>query len=79
MSKNKLNGQVPRTIICKKCDKRKPASAYSKNSVGKHGLRSFCKPCWCDYIRQYRTSPKGRIATLKTNKKWIDKQLGDVK
>ena len=50
---------MPKTKKCARCGKRKRMSAFgTRKQKGRTYIRSYCKPCRADYIREYRTDPK---------------------
>lgn len=65
--KNKLNHVIPTTKICKKCNKRKKNSFFSKNSNRKDGLHSICKKC----SKQYRIINNKQLKEYRSKRKSI--------
>lgn len=67
--------------ICVKCGLKLPATAefWHMQKAGKYGLRSKCKKCCCDEIKDYRKSPeikeKHRIKMIEWRKKNPEKTL----
>ena len=75
----KLNGVIPpKSVLCKQCGKRKKLEDMAQRSSLKWGIRPFCRLCWNSYIRSYKKSPKGKIATALTNKRYWDKQSKEL-
>lgn len=72
---SKSNGVIlPKTIVCQDCAKRVKIKKMAKQTGRKYGVKSRCLKCWSLYLKKYRTSPKGLIASRATTKKWVDKQ-----
>ena len=39
---------------CRRCGIEKDSAQFSPQKGGKHGLHTFCKPCFADYQRERR-------------------------
>lgn len=67
--------------ICVKCDSKLPATVefWYIQKAGKYGLRSKCKKCCCNEMKDYRKSPeikeKHRIKMIEWRKKNPEKAL----
>jgi len=67
--------------ICVKCGSKLPATVefWHIQKAGKYGLRSKCKKCSCDEMKDYRKSPeikeKHRIKMIEWRKKNPEKTL----
>ena len=61
--------------ICVKCGSKLPATVefWHIQKAGKYGLRSKCKKCFCDEMKDYRKSPeikeKHRLKMIEWRKK----------
>jgi hypothetical protein len=51
--------------ICTKCGEWKLLDEYYKQKAGKHGLHSWCKPCFLLSSKEYRANNKDTIAATK--------------
>ena len=47
---------------CTKCGEVKAFAEYGKDKLGKHGLRSYCKACVKEYMKQHYQTNKEAIA-----------------
>jgi hypothetical protein len=55
------------TKRCKYCGKLKPTTDFAKQSTGKHGVRSNCKPCQTEIQQAYNKTYDGQQARAKAN------------
>ena len=56
------------TKVCKRCDKSKSLTEFSKNKNFKDGLQIYCKICFKEYKKKYYIENKSEI--LKKSKKY---------
>ncbi|HRC61611.1 MAG TPA: hypothetical protein PLX85_00120 [Dehalococcoidia bacterium] len=45
------------TKHCKRCDKRKPVSAFGKNATRSDGLQTYCRPCMNEATSKRKDAP----------------------
>ena len=41
---------TPKTKVCSRCGRRKPAKSFNRNATHKDGLQSACRPCEAEVI-----------------------------
>ena len=42
--------------VCSRCKESKPVEAFYKRKINSDGLYGKCKPCWSEYIKEYRAN-----------------------
>jgi hypothetical protein len=74
-----MKASTAKTKQCPKCRKRKPASAYAKNSTMGDGLQWQCRDCFAEYSRKKKTTrarvAKGSKRTLKRTPIRVSEEL----
>jgi len=61
-------------MICKKCKRDLPQSSFYKLRKNKPGLRSICKECQYNEIKEYRKTFEGKTSKALSNARRIAKE-----
>lgn len=58
------------TKTCTKCGEEKALTEFHKHQTGKYGVKSECKECVCEYMREYERRPEVREYRLEYRRKY---------
>lgn len=63
------------TKICSKCKRELPISEFYKDKSRSDGLRSTCKDCTKNNVKEYRNTEKGKLNNKKRLHEWQDRNV----
>ena len=60
--------------VCSRCKESKPVEAFSKNRTTADGLTVWCKPCYVEYRKEYKTKNKENLKAYNKKRYMKDKE-----